>query len=143
MTRRSLLRQELKFPSRSTNGKGRRGLAVEEFEPAGASRLAPKSESRNWDQIRCYPASGSLIAEKFSLIRRLGNSVGKRLNLFPKAKASWLSQARNRQISLYFPVEQGNQRAETGSLMTASSAKIPYVFSASLLTPTVAEMDEF
>ena len=123
--------------------KERRDLAVEEFEPAGASRLAPKSESRNWDQIRCYPASGSLIAEKFSLLRRLGNSVGKRLNLFPKAKASWLSQARNRQISLYFPVEQGNQRAETGSLMTGSSAKIPYVFSASLLTPTVAEMDEF
>jgi len=28
----------------------------------------------------------------------------------------------NRRISLYFPVEQGNQRAETGSLMTASSA---------------------
>jgi len=102
--------------------KGRRGLALEEFEPAGASRLAPKSESRNWDQIRCYPASGSLIAEKFSLLRRLGNSVGKRLNLFPKAKAPWLSQARNRQISLYFPVEQRNQRAETGSLMTASSA---------------------
>jgi hypothetical protein len=44
------------------------------------------------------------------------------LNFLPKAEAPGLSQARNRRISLYFPVEQGNQRAETGSLMTASSA---------------------
>jgi hypothetical protein len=25
------------------------------FEPAGASRVAPNSESRYWDRVRCYP----------------------------------------------------------------------------------------
>src|SRR6185369_11648492 len=39
-----------------------------------------------------------------------------------KPRRPWLSQARNRRISLKFPVEQGNHRAETSSLMTASSA---------------------
>jgi hypothetical protein len=34
----------------------------------------------------------SLIANKFSLPWRLGNSVGKRLNFIPKAEAPWLSQ---------------------------------------------------
>src|SRR4030067_1614230 len=72
------------------------------LEPAGASRGAPNRESR----YSLLPASGSLIARKFSLFRRLGNSIGKRLNFLPKAEAPWLSQARNRRISLYFPVEQ-------------------------------------
>jgi hypothetical protein len=58
-----------------------------------------------WDKVRCYP--DSLIARKFSLFRRLGNSIGKRLNFLPKAEAPWQSQARNRRISLYLPVEQG------------------------------------
>ena len=67
----------------------------------------PNSESRYWDKGSLLPVSGSLIARKFSLLRRLGNSVGKRLNFLPKAEAPWLSEARNRRISLYFPVEQG------------------------------------
>jgi hypothetical protein len=58
------------------------------------------------------PASASLIARKFSLLRRLGNSGGKRLNFLPKAEAPWLFQARNRRISLYFPVEQGTQAGD-------------------------------
>jgi hypothetical protein len=42
------------------------------FEPAGASRVAPNSESRYWDKVRWLSASVSLIARKFSLFRRLG-----------------------------------------------------------------------
>jgi NAD dependent epimerase/dehydratase family enzyme len=37
------------------------------------------------------PASGSLIANKFSLFRLPGNSIGKLLNCLPKAEAPWLS----------------------------------------------------
>jgi hypothetical protein len=57
------------------------------------------------DSLLCV--SDSLIARKFSLLWRLGNSVGKGLNFLPKAEAPWLSRARNRRISLYFPLEQG------------------------------------
>ena len=85
--------------------------------------LAPKRETQLFGSDSLLPASDSLIANKFSLFRRLGNSVGKGLNFLPKAEVPWLFQARNRRISLYFPVEQGTGAAETGSLMTASSAK--------------------
>ena len=69
--------------------------------------LAPKRETQLFGSDSLLPASGSLIANKFSLFRRLGNSVGKGLNFLPKAEVPWLFQARNRRISLYFPVEQG------------------------------------
>jgi KUP system potassium uptake protein len=46
---------------------------------------------RYWDKVSLLPASGSLIARKFSLFRRLGDSVAKRLNFLPKAEAPWLS----------------------------------------------------
>ena len=63
----------------------------------GASRVAPDgSKCHSWDKVSLLPASGSLIGRKFSLLRRLGNSVGKRLNFLPKAEATWISQARNR-----------------------------------------------
>ena len=63
----------------------------------------PNSESRYWDKGSLLPVSGSLIARKFSLLRRLGNSVAKRLNFPSKAEALWLSQKRKWRISLYFP----------------------------------------
>ena len=68
------------------------------------------------------PASGSLIANKFSLFRRLGNSVAKRSSESRGALAISSPKSAN------FPVFSrgtGNQRAETGSLMTASSARGP------------------
>jgi hypothetical protein len=82
--------------------------------------LAPKREIQLFGSDSLLPASGSLIANKFSLFRRLGNSVGKGLNFLPKAEVPISSPK-----SANFPVFSrgtGNQRAETGSLMTASSA---------------------
>jgi len=70
------------------------------------------SESGYWDKGSLLPTSGSLIARKFSLLRRLGNSVSKRLNFTPKAEVPWLFQARNRRISLYFPEKQGNANGD-------------------------------
>ena len=42
-----------------------------------------------YEEARCYPPSISLLARKFSLLWALGNSVGKRLSLLPKAEARW------------------------------------------------------
>ena len=74
-------------------------------------------------RFRYYPPPASLITRKASLLWSPGNSVGKRLNFLPIAEEALLSRARNRQVSLYFPLEHGNQRAENGSLMTASSVR--------------------
>jgi hypothetical protein len=77
--------------------------------------VAPKSESRYWDKVRCYPASGSLIAQKFSL--------GKRLNFRPKAEAALASQAPNTVIlgALSVPVMGQAQLLEPASSATAPS----------------------
>jgi len=63
------------------------------FEPAGASGVAAKPRVPLLDKGSLLPVSRSLIAPKFSLLSRLGNSVGKRLNFLRKAEAPWLSQA--------------------------------------------------
>jgi hypothetical protein len=86
------------------------------------SKFSADLHEANAPLVRCYAPWGSLFARKFSLLWRLGNSVRKQLNFLPKAGAPWSSRARKRRISLYFPLEQGIQRAETGSPMTASSA---------------------
>jgi hypothetical protein len=74
-------------------------IASAGFEPGGRKSCGAKQRVPllGWGSL--LPASGSLIARKFSLFRRLGNSIGKRLNFLPKAEAPWLSQARNRRIS--------------------------------------------
>jgi hypothetical protein len=72
---------------------------------------APNSESRYWHKVRCYPASGSLIARKFSLLRRLGNSVANRLNFPPKAEAPWLSQ-KNDEFPCIFPCNREQARGD-------------------------------
>ena len=59
--------------------------------------MAPNSEY--WDKGSLLPASGSLIARKFSLLRRLGNSVAKKAEAFAILKPkmtnfpAWGSQA--------------------------------------------------
>ena len=80
--------------------------------------MAPKLHT--WLSTACYAPWGSLFARKFSLLWRLANSVRKQLNCLAKAEVPWHFQARNRRISLYLPLEQGNKRTETGSPMTAA-----------------------
>ena len=71
------------------------------------SKFSADLHEANAPLVRCYAPWGSLLAHKFSLFWRLGNSVRKQLNFLPKAGTPRSSRARNRRISLYFPVEQG------------------------------------
>ena len=99
---------------------------VMEQQDCGTMRI-PNGENQHSrpgysDQIRCYPPPASLIARKFSLLWPSGNSVGKRLNFLPKAKGALaISSPKSANFPVFSP-GTGNKRAETGSLMTASSA---------------------
>jgi len=85
----------------------RRIIESDVCDPARARRFAPEP---NAPLVCCYAPWGSLLARKFSLLWRLGNSVRNQLNLLPKAGAPQSSRARNRRNSLYFPSYQGSDK---------------------------------
>jgi hypothetical protein len=57
-----------------------------------------------------------------SILREFGTNS---LNLFANARAGSPSAASSGKFSLYFPSKQGISETETGSPMTASTAKTP------------------
>jgi hypothetical protein len=83
--------------------------------------------------VRCYAPRNSLFGCKFSLLRRLGNFVLKQLYFLPKAVHLGHLEPEVGKFPCIFPYNR-EPRAETGSLMTASSANIRW-FSNCLFKP--------
>jgi len=78
------------------------GLTVSLLPVRGSNPLQDLDQFSRFSLVsKACSALGSLIARKFSLLRRLGNSFSKRLNFPPKAEAPRLSQ--NRRM-MNFPV---------------------------------------